>query len=88
MRAAVTVLPASGSAGTAPRSSPEAAGNSASAPSTTTRAAPSAPGRALPATGLDTRGEMTAGLAMLVLGGALLVGTARGRRTRGRRRGD
>jgi plastocyanin len=87
MRAAVTVLPASGSAGTAPRSGPEAAGNSASAASTTTGAAPSAPGRALPATGLDTRSEMAAGLAMLVLGSALLVGTARGRRTRGRRRG-
>jgi plastocyanin len=89
MRAAVTVLPASGSAGTAPGSGSEAARNSASPPSSAKGSAISTvPGRALPATGLDTRSEMAAGLMMVLLGSTLLIGPARGRRARERKRSE
>ena len=86
MRGTVTVLTASSSSGSSSASNPGAgSGGASSTPAQASGAsngASSAPGQTLPNTGLDTRTEVIAGLAMLVLGMALLLGTAaRGRRS-------
>jgi hypothetical protein len=92
MRAVVTVLPASatgngasgpasgsesGKSGTGGRSENSASGQAAQPGS----AAASAQGPTLPATGFDTREELVAGLATVLLGG-MLLGAARARAKR------
>jgi LPXTG-motif cell wall-anchored protein len=97
MRGTVTVLAASGSSG-----APSASGTGASdggASSTPAQASggssatasppgPTAPGPTLPNTGVNTRTELIAGLAMLALGAALLLGAARRPRAPANRRRD
>jgi plastocyanin len=80
MRGVVTVL-AAPVAGAQPASG-SASGTGASAQAAQPPAATAAQGPTLPATGFDTRAELGAGLAMLALGGMLLVAArpARGRR--------
>jgi LPXTG-motif cell wall-anchored protein len=88
MRGTVTVLAASSSSATpVPSNRGGGNGGASSAPtqaSGASGAASSARGQTLPNTGSDARTEVIAGLAMLVLGTALLLGPARRGPTRAR----
>jgi LPXTG-motif cell wall-anchored protein len=88
MRATVTVLAASSSRATPAPSNPAAGNGEASSAPAQASGASKAPSAAaaptLPNTGSDVRTEVIAGLAMLLLGTALLLGPARRRRARAR----